>query len=170
MKNIIMLIAILFSFNAFAIDPEEVYKKNKVENFKDELIASILSPNDRIKTIKTLSIIRLALENTNEYDYYKKYLLEMNAMLILKSSFYPENKDVLIGIAKEMFGIQLCTSYMFRNYAATAVSEIENLVLYDEDRKNGYKGATSFFYSEKIVSLFKEFVQKNKNNLGDICV
>ena len=169
MKKIYILFLIMFSINTKAIDSESIYRDTKVNDYKNEFINSLLHQEDKIKVLKTLSVIDAGILSTKEYNYYQKYLLRMNALIVLKSSFYADSKSELIEIAKEMFHIQLCTTHIFKQHAGKAVYEIIELSLYDEERKSSYNKASEFFYSEDIMTIFKKFVSLNKDKLNEVC-
>ena len=160
---------LLISFTSQAIEPESIYRDIKVKEYKKDFVDSLLHKEDKIKVLKTLSVIEAGILSTEEYNYYQKYLLRMNALIILKSSFYSDSKPDLIEIAKEMFHVQLCTTHVFQQHAGKAVYEIVELSLYDNERKVGYNKASEFFYSEDVMNAFKKFVKNNKGNLEEVC-
>jgi hypothetical protein len=169
LKKIIISSIFMMSLSSHALTTEEAYKAQKLTLQKKELVDSLLRPEDRINVLKTFAIIYAGIDNTENYSYYQKYLLKMNTILALKSSFYSDNTKILNEITKELFHIQVCTSYIFKQNSKDAINDILTLSLYDEERINEYNKASKYFYSEKNMSVFKMFFSKNKKNLKGIC-
>lgn len=169
LKKIIISSILMLSFSSNALTIEEAYKAQKLTTYKKEFMESLLRPEDRINVLKTLSIIYTGIENTQNYSYYQKYLLKMNTILALKSSFHADNTKALNEIAKELFHIQICTAYVFNKNSKDAVNDVLMLSLYNEDIIKRYNKASKYLYSEKNMTVFKKFFSLNKNNLKGIC-
>ena len=73
MKRIYLMFLLLISFTSQAIEPESIYRDIKVKEYKKDFVDSLLHKEDKIKVLKTLSVIEAGILSTEEYNYYQKY-------------------------------------------------------------------------------------------------
>lgn len=151
------------------INYDYIYYSNQVDNAYSEIVKSIKKEEDEDKVVKTLAVIFSALEHTDDYSEYQKYLLKMQAVLLLNSTFVSDDIKSLKNLSKKMLPISICSAYQFKENSKKSFEDILNLIMYDENRKIGYSQALEYFNSEEVFNNYKTFIKKNSDSIPKVC-
>ena len=151
-----------YSFN------DKVFFFKKVNN-EYEILLNEVPEAEKQNVENTLTNLFTIISKTPNYTEYKKYLLKMNSILIMKSTFISDNEDKLIKNLKQSLPISLCTTYVFKEYSTTAINELTNFIIYNKERSSGLKNSFKYYNKPEIFKKSKTVIDKIKHKIKEYC-